>query len=119
MTFVRFPLFIVFFFILVLPITQAADIQKVNINTANALSLSHILSGIGPKRAAAIIKYRTKHGAFKSLKDLEKVHGIGPKTIQRNKAKIILGRSAPVKSKTATPKIPVTSKTPKRPVKLK
>jgi competence protein ComEA len=60
----------------------------VDINTADAKTLEQGLEGIGPKKAAAIVEYREKHGLFKSLSDLEQVYGIGKKTVERNRNKI-------------------------------
>ena len=54
----------------------------VNINTATQAELE-TLQGIGPGKAKAIIDYRTKNGAFKSVDDLEKVEGIGPGIIKQ------------------------------------
>ena len=39
------------------------------------------LQGIGEKRAKDIVAYRDQHGRFKSVDDLVKVKGIGPKTL--------------------------------------
>lgn len=70
----------------------AATVQNedslVDINTADALTLQQQLEGIGPKKSAAIVEYREKHGLFKSLSDLEQVYGIGKKTLARNQDKI-------------------------------
>lgn len=60
----------------------------VNINKADAKTISQSLKGIGLKKAAAIVKYRKENGAFKKLKDLVNVKGIGEKTIKKNKADI-------------------------------
>lgn len=49
---------------------------KININTADANTLQ-TLPGIGEKRAAAIIAYRTAHGPFRRPEDLTLVKGIG------------------------------------------
>lgn len=57
----------------------------ININTADADVLAHYLTGVGPKRAEAIVLYRKYHGPFKTLDDLTKVKGIGQKIIQANK----------------------------------
>ncbi len=53
----------------------------VNINTASATEFE-TLSGIGEVLAAAIVDYRTEHGPFASVDDLESVSGIGPSTLE-------------------------------------
>lgn len=55
----------------------------VNINQANAQEIAAALSGIGPAKAKAIVDYRTANGPFKSVEDLEKVKGIGQKTLAK------------------------------------
>ncbi|MDH5600903.1 MAG: helix-hairpin-helix domain-containing protein [Gammaproteobacteria bacterium] len=62
----------------------------VNINTANAQSLSKNIKGIGLKKAEAIIAYREKHGEFKTVADLTKVKGIGNKLLEKNKGLLII-----------------------------
>lgn len=57
----------------------------VNINTADAATLSRELKGIGAKRAEAIVEYRRKFGPFKSVEELALVKGIGPAAIQKNR----------------------------------
>lgn len=57
----------------------------VNINTADAATLSRELKGIGMKRAQAIVEYRQKHGPFKSAEELALVKGIGPAAIAKNR----------------------------------
>jgi comEA protein len=54
---------------------------KINLNTAPADSLE-LIPGIGPVYAERIAGYREKHGKFKSIKDLTRVNGIGPKTLK-------------------------------------
>jgi competence protein ComEA len=67
--------------------------QPVNINTADAATLK-TLKGIGDKKAQAIIDYRNKNGAFKSVDDLTKVKGISAKVLaklqQNNPGRIIV-----------------------------
>jgi len=58
-----------------------AHAEPVNVNTANAAEIAQSLKGIGPKKAQAIIDYRSKHGAFKSADELVNVKGIGAKTL--------------------------------------
>ena len=62
----------------------------VNINTADAQTLSTSLKGIGQKKAEAIIQYRKKNGNFSSVDELASVSGIGPKILEINKADILL-----------------------------
>ena len=62
---------------------------KISINTATEAELSQ-LDGIGSVKAKAIVDYRTKYGGFKSLDELMNVSGIGEKTFDKIKEKIIL-----------------------------
>lgn len=55
---------------------------KTNVNTASESELE-ALKDVGPVKAKSILEYRNKHGAFKSIKDLEKVPGIGATTLQK------------------------------------
>ena len=55
---------------------------KININTGSAIQLD-TLPQIGPVTAKAIVDYRTAHGAFKTINELDNVKGIGPKTIEK------------------------------------
>ena len=67
-----------------------AGAGPVNINTADAATLSRELKGIGMKRAQAIVDYRKSHGPFRSVDELALVKGIGPSAIQKNRADIRL-----------------------------
>lgn len=51
------------------------------INTMNAKELETI-NGIGPVLAKRIVEYRNENGAFKTIKDLGKVKGIGEKKLK-------------------------------------
>ena len=68
----------------------------VDINTANAETISSELNGIGLAKARAIVEYREKYGPFKSADDLSLVKGIGDKTVELNRANI---RVTPAKKK--------------------
>lgn len=54
--------------------------STININTATQAELE-LLPGIGPSLAGRIIEHRTRHGAFKTIADLDNVKGIGAKTL--------------------------------------
>jgi competence protein ComEA len=73
--------------------TGAASAGPVNINTADAATLSRELKGIGAAKAAAIVDYRQKHGAFRSVDELALVKGVGQKLIDHNRADLRLDRS--------------------------
>ena len=72
-------------------LSAAALAEPVDINTADAKTLDAQLQGVGPKSAEAIVAYRTKHGPFKRAEDLDKVKGIGKKTVEKNRANIVVG----------------------------
>ena len=67
--------------------TQAAA-PTVNLNTADAVTLERELSGIGEKKAQAIVEYREAHGAFTSVDELLEVKGIGEAILTRNRDKL-------------------------------
>mgnify|MGYP003385837846 CR=1 FL=1 len=62
----------------------------VNVNTATAEEIAKELKGVGAAKAEAIVLYRQEHGAFKSLKELTKVKGIGASTIDKNRESLEL-----------------------------
>jgi len=64
----------------------------ININTADAATLD-TLPGIGPTKAQAIIEYRTAHGPFAAIGDIQNVSGIGPATFADIAAFITVGDS--------------------------
>jgi len=58
----------------------AAANAPININTATAEQLE-ALDGIGPVLARRIVIYREQNGLFTSVDDLDEVSGIGPKRL--------------------------------------
>ena len=74
---------------LVLPLWVLA--APVNVNTADAETISDALKGIGLSKAQAIVEYRRKHGPFKSPDDLSLVKGIGERTVELNRDDILVG----------------------------
>lgn len=55
--------------------------RKININTATIEELD-LLPGVGRSTAQKIIDYRTKHGKFRTVSELDKVSGIGPAKLE-------------------------------------
>ncbi|WP_116368714.1 ComEA family DNA-binding protein [Parahaliea mediterranea] len=68
----------------------AATAPAVNINSADAATLAAQLKGVGLTRAEEIVRYREMYGPFKSVDELTEVKGIGPATLDRNRAVITL-----------------------------
>ena len=75
--------------VLITPIFAFA--APVDINTADAETISQELNGIGLAKAKAIVEYRKKHGPFRSVEDLSLVKGIGERTVERNRADMTVG----------------------------
>ena len=74
----------------------AAAAEKVNINTADAATIDRVLLNIGPAKAEAIVAHRKANGAFRSLEQLALVKGVGLKTVEKNRDRIVLGGGVPV-----------------------
>ena len=53
-----------------------------NINSATVQQLDS-LPGVGPAKAAAILRYRNEHGPFSSVEQLGQVPGFGPAAVER------------------------------------
>lgn len=62
----------------------------INVNTADAQAIASVLKGVGLSRAAAIVAYRERHGAFTALDQLSAVKGIGERTLKANAERIRL-----------------------------
>lgn len=80
-------------------------LAAVDLNTADKAALESI-KGIGPAKAEAIIKYRTEHGAFKSVDDLVNVKGFGKKTVDKIRNEVEVkgaASSAPAKAVPSAP----------------
>ena len=62
----------------------------VNINTADAETISAELQGVGITKAIAIVEYREANGPFKTVDALAQVKGIGERTVEINRENILL-----------------------------
>ncbi|MFZ5775588.1 MAG: ComEA family DNA-binding protein [Thermodesulfobacteriota bacterium] len=72
---------IVIAFLCVFIFGPALALAALNINLATEQELA-TLKGIGPVKAKAIVEDRQKNGPFRSVAELDRVKGIGPKTVQ-------------------------------------
>lgn len=66
------------------PVSSA---NKISLNQASVDQLQQ-LQGVGLKKAQAIVAYRQKQGAFKSIDELQQVRGIGPAIFAKNKTRL-------------------------------
>ena len=71
------------------PSPLTSIVSLINLNTASAAELE-LLPGIGPALAQRIITDRDTRGRFRSLNDLDRVSGIGPRTIERLRDKVTI-----------------------------
>jgi len=70
----------------------AADLIDVNAATQEQLES---LAGVGPAKAKAIIAYRTEHGNFKTVDELDSVKGFTSKTIDKLRDQATVGEAKP------------------------
>ena len=120
----RFHLLLGLILILFSAVTFA---QMVDINTATADQLEKGLKGIGPSKAAAIVKYRQEHGRFNSVEELTNVPGIGDKTLAGIKDSVTVGSGTPsipatpgkstLPAKPTAPAVPAAPAVPSAPTK--
>lgn len=67
----------------------AGAAAKVDLNTADATQLD-ALPGVGPSTAAKIVADRQTNGPFKTVDDLGRVPGIGPKKLDSLKDLVVV-----------------------------
>jgi competence protein ComEA len=67
----------------------ATAMEKVNINTASVEQLMQ-LDRVGAQYAERIVEYREKNGPFATPEDIMNVKGIGKKTWEANKDRIVV-----------------------------
>ncbi len=73
---------------------MVANAGPVNVNTADAETISAELKGIGITKALAIVEFRKINGPFKSPEELAMVKGIGERTVEINREFILLNSAA-------------------------
>ena len=69
-------------------VATAQQAAPININSADAETLTRELKGIGATKAKAIVAYREAHGPFTSVDELLEVKGIGAATLEKNRTKL-------------------------------
>jgi competence protein ComEA len=67
----------------------AQETETININEATAEELTQ-LHGVGPVYAERIVQYREEYGPFEEPEDIIQVKGIGPKTFEENRDRIVV-----------------------------
>lgn len=80
--------------LLVLALPVFAYAGPVDVNTADAETISAELKGVGITKAIAIVEYRKANGPFRSVDDLAQVKGIGARTVDSNREFIMLNSTA-------------------------
>lgn len=70
-------------------ISISALAEPVDLNAAWAQEINESLHGIGLSKAQKIIEYRIRFGPIDTLEELLVINGIGEKTLEKNRAKII------------------------------
>lgn len=71
---------------------QLAELNPINLNSADAETLQRELSGVGAVKAQAIVSYRETHGEFASVDELLEVKGIGESLLERNRGKLTISQ---------------------------
>jgi len=93
---------------------SARAAEKVNINSADAATLDRVLLNIGPAKAEAIVAYRKANGGFRSAEQLALVKGVGLKTIEKNRDRIVVGGGAPARRPATVARVAPPRATAKR-----
>lgn len=70
--------------------TMPTPSGKLNLNSADALTLQKELNGIGKAKAEAIVAYRDVNGPFASVDELLEIKGIGSALLERNRSTLVV-----------------------------
>ena len=88
--------------------------ETVNINTADAATIDRVLVNVGPAKAQAIVDYRKANGAFRSAEQLALVKGIGLKTVEKNRDRIVVSSAARQKAAAQRAAVPAPKQVVRR-----
>jgi competence protein ComEA len=72
----------------------ARDPGVVDLNRADTAELD-ALPGIGPVLARRIVEYRRQHGPFRRVEELRAVRGVGPRLLERLRARVGVDGGSP------------------------
>jgi competence protein ComEA len=72
-----------------------ASAEPVDLNAATAKEIAAALTGIGLKRAEQIVEYRDRFGPIQTPEELLAIKGIGEKTLEKNRDRMITGLAVP------------------------
>jgi competence ComEA-like helix-hairpin-helix protein len=75
-------------------VEQAWPDMRIDPNTATAAELT-VLPSIGPTLAERIVADREANGPFRSIEDLQRVRGVGPRTVERIREFLVIVKDAP------------------------
>lgn len=70
-------------------------VETVDINTASVEELADALHGVGLSKAEAIVAYREANGPFTNPDELVNVRGIGMRTVDRNRNRLMFNDPQP------------------------
>ena len=76
--------------LLLLSMSALSFAGTVNINTADADTIAQQLTGVGYTKAALVVDYRNTNGPFVAIDDIALVKGIGQRTIELNRERIVI-----------------------------
>lgn len=72
-------------------VARTGAVRLIDVNTADLAELD-LLPGIGPALGQRIIDHRNEHGPFPSIDALQRVRGIGPRTLDKLRPLVTLGQ---------------------------
>ena len=81
---------------------QKSEGCGVDLNTASAVELER-LPGLGPVKSRRVVEDRRRRGPFRCLEDLERVKGVGPKTLERLRAYLYVRKGDPAGATSLNP----------------